>query len=41
LTLYDMLKYKDKQMEIGEIHVVEKTGGTSGDQSWAKSKSES
>ena len=31
LTVYDMLKALDKRMEIGPIHLVEKTGGRSGD----------
>ena len=31
LTLYDMLKAADKAMVIGEIRLVEKTGGKSGD----------
>lgn len=31
LTLYDMLKAVDKAMTIGEIQLVEKTGGASGD----------
>lgn len=31
LTIYDMCKAIDKRMEIGEIHLVEKTGGKSGD----------
>ena len=30
LTIYDMCKAIDKRMEIGEIHLVEKTGGKSG-----------
>lgn len=30
LTIYDMCKAIDKSMEIGEIHLVEKTGGKSG-----------
>jgi len=30
LTVYDMLKAIDKGMEIGEIHLVEKSGGKSG-----------
>lgn len=30
LTLYDMLKAVDKNMEIGRIRLVEKTGGQSG-----------
>lgn len=39
LTLYDMLKFADKKMEIGSVHVVFKTGGKSGDLSWEKSAS--
>ena len=35
LTLFDMLKAVDKEMEIGAIRVVEKSGGTTGD--WAAS----
>jgi cyclic pyranopterin phosphate synthase len=31
LTIYDMIKAVDKQMTIGEIRVVEKRGGRSGD----------
>ena len=30
LTIYDMCKAIDKRMEIGEIHLVEKSGGNSG-----------
>ena len=30
LTIYDMCKAADKAMEIGGIHLVEKTGGKSG-----------
>ena len=30
LTIYDMCKAVDKGMELGEIHLVEKTGGQSG-----------
>jgi cyclic pyranopterin monophosphate synthase len=33
LTLYDMVKAVDKSMVIGEIRVIRKTGGTSGDYS--------
>ena len=29
-TIYDMCKAVDKGMELGEIHLVEKTGGKSG-----------
>lgn len=31
LTIYDMCKAVDRQMSIGDIHLVEKTGGKSGD----------
>ena len=31
LTVYDMTKALDKGIEIGELHLVEKTGGKSGD----------
>ena len=31
LTVYDMLKYIGKAMTIGEIKLIEKTGGKSGD----------
>jgi cyclic pyranopterin phosphate synthase len=31
LTIYDMLKAADREMVIGEIRLVEKTGGASGD----------
>jgi cyclic pyranopterin phosphate synthase len=30
LTLYDMLKAADREMVIGEIRLLEKTGGRSG-----------
>ena len=30
LTIYDMCKAMDKTMEIGEIYLVQKTGGKSG-----------
>ena len=30
LTVYDMCKAMDKTMEIGEIYLVKKTGGKSG-----------
>lgn len=30
LTIYDMLKAADKEMEIGEIRLIEKSGGRSG-----------
>lgn len=38
LTLYDMLKAVDKTMEIGEIRLVKKTGGKSGDFEWLPKK---
>ena len=38
LTLFDMLKAVDRTMTIGEIRVVSKSGGKSGE--WAKSASE-
>ncbi len=31
LTVYDMTKALDKSIEIGELHLLEKTGGKSGD----------
>lgn len=31
LTIYDMCKAIDKSMEIGDIHLIKKTGGKSGD----------
>ncbi len=31
LTIYDMLKYKGKNMVISQIKLLEKTGGKSGD----------
>lgn len=34
LTVYDMCKAIDKQMEITDIHLVNKSGGKSGDFSW-------
>lgn len=34
LTIYDMCKAMDKFMEIGEIHLLRKTGGKSGDVKW-------
>ncbi|MFV1871768.1 MAG: cyclic pyranopterin monophosphate synthase MoaC [Oleiphilus sp.] len=37
LTLYDMCKAVDKSMEIGEIRVLEKTGGKSGSYLYSKS----
>jgi cyclic pyranopterin phosphate synthase len=30
LTIYDMVKAVDKEMVIGDVHLVEKTGGKSG-----------
>jgi cyclic pyranopterin phosphate synthase len=34
LTIYDMAKAMDKHMVIGEIHLLSKTGGKSGDFTW-------
>ena len=34
LTIYDMCKAMDKFMEIGEIHLLRKIGGKSGDVKW-------
>ena len=34
LTIYDMAKAVDKRIEIGEVHLVSKTGGKSGDFAW-------
>ena len=34
LTVYDMAKAVDKRMVIGEVHLVSKTGGKSGDFQW-------
>ena len=31
LTVYDMCKAIDKRMRISDIHLLEKTGGKSGD----------
>ncbi len=31
LTIYDMMKWADKEMVIGDIKLLEKTGGQSGD----------
>ena len=36
LTIYDMAKAADKSMKIGDIHLVTKTGGKSGDFEWQK-----
>ena len=36
LTIYDMAKAADKRMTIGEVHLVSKTGGKSGDFTWQK-----
>jgi cyclic pyranopterin phosphate synthase len=30
LTIYDMVKAEDREIEIGGIHLVEKRGGRSG-----------
>ena len=37
LTIYDMCKAIDKHMVMSEIHLVEKTGGKSGDFVWKES----
>ena len=37
LTVYDMAKAVDKRMVIGDIHLVSKTGGQSGDFHWQTS----
>lgn len=34
LTIYDMCKAVDKTMAIGDIHLLEKSGGKSGDWRW-------
>ena len=34
LTIYDMAKAVDKRIEIGEVHLIAKTGGKSGDSEW-------
>lgn len=36
LTIYDMCKAIDKSMEIGEVHLVKKTGGKSGEFTYQK-----
>ena len=38
LTIYDMCKAIDKNMVISDIHLVEKTGGKSGDFVWKETK---
>lgn len=40
LTLYDMAKAVDKHMSLGEVHLLSKTGGQSGDYQWNPSVSE-
>lgn len=40
LTVYDMCKAIDRRMVIGEIHLVEKTGGKSGDFRFAEDPGE-
>lgn len=35
LAIYDMVKSLDKKMVIGQIHLLSKTGGQSGDFTWA------
>ena len=37
LTIYDMCKAIDKHMVMSDIHLVEKTGGKSGDFTWKES----
>ena len=37
LTIYDMCKAIDKHMVMSEIHLVEKTGGKSGEFVWKES----
>jgi cyclic pyranopterin phosphate synthase len=37
LTVYDMAKAVDKRIVIGDIHLVSKTGGKSGDFTWQTS----
>lgn len=34
LTVYDMAKAVDKRIEIGDVHLVSKTGGESGEFRW-------
>ena len=41
LTVFDMAKAVDKRMMIGEIRVLRKSGGKSGDFEWEQSVSES
>ena len=36
LTIYDMCKALQKDMVIGEIKLLEKSGGKSGDYKWQK-----
>ena len=36
LTIYDMAKAADKRISIGNVHLVSKTGGKSGDFVWEK-----
>lgn len=38
LTIYDMCKAIDKQMELTDIHLVKKTGGKSGEFYWGGDK---
>jgi len=40
LTIYDMVKAVDKEMVIGEIRLMEKTGGKSGHYKWKSGKVE-
>ena len=37
LTIYDMCKAVDKSMKIENVHLIEKTGGTSGEYHWKES----
>jgi cyclic pyranopterin phosphate synthase len=38
LTIYDMCKSADKRMAIGDVHLVSKTGGRSGEFRWDDSE---
>ena len=37
LTIYDMCKAVDKSMKIENVHLIEKTGGKSGEYHWKES----
>ena len=37
LTIYDMAKSADRSMTIGEVRLLEKSGGKSGDYRWSES----